>query len=844
MVIFEKVVIHGFKSFARKTVIPLYTGFNAVIGPNGSGKSNVTDALVFVLGRNSRSMRAGRMHHVIYNGGHGRTPADYAKVELYIDNRDKSVADIDEQILISRKVNRNGTSYYRLNGKMSTRGEIVELLMKCGVDSDGNSFIQQGDVTNIITMKPKERREIIDDVAGVKEYNEKKEKASLELGDAERNCEDAKIILDQKKEYVERLRNERDNAIKVKEIEDSLDKARAQMAFTRVDVVRSALENITNTVKLKEAEKGSLVDQVGTYDTELDDAENKIKEIDKVIFQKSVNAELRKEIDEINSRILKREGQINTHRREIETIDEMIVKLTTIADRKGEDGGNRSVRAIMNSGIDVAGTIRDLGSVSAQFTTAIQIAAGGHLNDIVVDRESIAVQGISYLKSNNLGRVRFLPLDRIRTPPTSAKAELASKMAGILDYAVNLVNFDRKYEAAFRNVFRDTLVAESVDAAKKVRGLRIVTLDGEIFESGGAIVGGSIHKKNTNVNVSDVTDIRDYERKKSRLAVEIDDIKKEIGELNQLLDEKRSLEQKESGDVISFQEEKEKLQESLEEMKRSRRGQYEQNLSFDSEIQNLKLRKARLEAEYDSLKVDFEKYKDCGEDFEKADPEKLDREIKILERNLRSIGLVNMKAIEEFAEFETEYLEFKEKFEKLKEERESIERMIEQIEEKRKIMFSTTLEKVSEEFGRVYIDVNGGEAKLELEDLNDIDSGLLIKAQPKNKKLMTIDLLSGGEKTMTAIAFLFSIQRYRPSPFYVLDEIDAALDKANAEIIGDMVQKYSDGAQFLVISHNDITVKRADRIYGVSMQQGISQIFGVELNDEGKAVSTTKVSAN
>ena len=335
MIKFDKIIIHGFKSFARKTVIPLFDGFNAVIGPNGSGKSNVTDALIFVLGRNSRSMRAGRMDHVIYNGGHGKTPADYAVVELYLNNSDKTIPEMDEEIIISRKVNRHGTSYYRLNGKMSTRGNITDILKKAGTSPDGNNFIQQGDVTHIIDMKPKERREVIDDVAGIKEYNEKKAKAIEELTEAERNLEDASIILGQKDETVKKLQKERDNAIKVKEMELSLEKARAQMAFTRVNVVRGALENIDSTLKLKEGEKKSLVGNVGDYDDGLESIEKQIKEIENTILKKSVNAELRGEIDEINSRILKREGLINANRREIETLDSMIEKLSTIADRKG-----------------------------------------------------------------------------------------------------------------------------------------------------------------------------------------------------------------------------------------------------------------------------------------------------------------------------------------------------------------------------------------------------------------------------------------------------------------------------------------------------------------------------
>src|SRR3989344_9564578 len=115
---FSKIYMHGFKSFQKKTTIPLFNGFNAVIGPNGSGKSNLLDALVFVMGSSSRFLRAGRMDHIIYNGGHGKKPSDYAKVSLTIDNSDKAIQEYPEaEIEIARRVNRKGQSIYRVNDK-------------------------------------------------------------------------------------------------------------------------------------------------------------------------------------------------------------------------------------------------------------------------------------------------------------------------------------------------------------------------------------------------------------------------------------------------------------------------------------------------------------------------------------------------------------------------------------------------------------------------------------------------------------------------------------------------------------------------------------------------------
>jgi len=104
----------------------------------------------------------------------------------------------------------------------------------------------------------------------------------------------------------------------------------------------------------------------------------------------------------------------------------------------------------------VFGSMASLSTVDPRFEVAINVAAGAHLNDIITDGESTAIECINYLKANNLGRVRFLPLDRLQSVPMSAKSEIASKMSGIVDFAINLISYDRKYDIAFRNILRDT----------------------------------------------------------------------------------------------------------------------------------------------------------------------------------------------------------------------------------------------------------------------------------------------------------------------------------------------------------------------------------------------------
>jgi chromosome segregation protein len=123
----------------------------------------------------------------------------------------------------------------------------------------------------------------------------------------------------------------------------------------------------------------------------------------------------------------------------------------------------------------------------------------------------------------------------------------------------------------------------------------------------------------------------------------------------------------------------------------------------------------------------------------------------------------------------------------------------------------------------------GGAASLTLENPLDLESGLIIQANPKGKMLLNIDAMSGGEKTLTALAFLFAVQEYKSAPFYVLDEVDAALDKENSKKVAELIKSLSKEAQFIVITHNDTTIKYGDRVYGVTIEAGESKILGLEL---------------
>jgi len=205
-----------------------------------------------------------------------------------------------------------------------------------------------------------------------------------------------------------------------------------------------------------------------------------------------------------------------------------------------------------------------------------------------------------------------------------------------------------------------------------------------------------------------------------------------------------------------------------------------------------------------------------------------------MENKLESMGPVNLLAREEY---DTK----KKRCDFLIDQREDLNRSIASLEETiRRInrttreRFMESFESVQEHFSHLFKQVfEGGEARLSLLDpANPLETGLEIYAQPPGKKLQNLTLLSGGEKSMVAIALLFALFRHRPQPFFILDEVDAALDEVNTEQFNRLLNQFRGQTQFIIVTHNKRTMEMADILYGVTMvERGVSRVVSVRLDD-------------
>ena len=289
-------------------------------------------------------------------------------------------------------------------------------------------------------------------------------------------------------------------------------------------------------------------------------------------------------------------------------------------------------------------------------------------------------------------------------------------------------------------------------------------------------------------------------------------------------------------------EEREKLSEGIRRMISEKEALSEQIHALDKECVRLHNRKERLQEDVDSrVAYMWEEYEITLSDAKALRDESL-TDIAALKKGIaeckariKALGSVNVDAVEEYRELMERYTFLKSQHDDLTEAAASLEKIIAELDASMRKQFAEQFGKIRDEFDKVFkIMFGGGTGRLELLDDKDIlEAGVRVIAQPPGKKLQNMNALSGGEKALTAIALLFAIQNLKPSPFCLLDEIEAALDESNIVRFAEYLHKLTKYTQFIVITHRRGTMEEADRLYGITMQEkGVSALVSVDLIDE------------
>lgn len=261
----KRVEIIGFKSFPDKVRVEFGEGVTAIVGPNGSGKSNIADAVRWVLGEQSaKTLRGSKMEDVIFAGTERRKPLGFAQVTLVLDNRDRKMSVDYEEVAISRRIYRSGESEYAINGGRCRLRDVQEMLMDTGIGKDGYSLIGQGQIDQLLSSKPQDRRMIFEEAAGITKFKTRRDQAQKQLADEAGRLDRVSDILNELNSRIEPLRQQSEAAKKYLELRDELklyevssfigeyEQLKAQ--YDRVEALLSDLEEqIASSKALEEA---------------------------------------------------------------------------------------------------------------------------------------------------------------------------------------------------------------------------------------------------------------------------------------------------------------------------------------------------------------------------------------------------------------------------------------------------------------------------------------------------------------------------------------------------------------------------------------------------------------
>ncbi|MBU0614937.1 MAG: chromosome segregation protein SMC [Nanoarchaeota archaeon] len=326
----NKLVMNGFKSFAKHTEMQFSSSFNCVLGPNGSGKSNVLDALCFVLGKTSaKSMRAEKASNLIYNGGKEKKQAKQGEVSIYFSNEDKKFPTEEPEVKVTRIVRQNGQSIYKINDVVRTRQQIIDLLNTAKIDPDGYNIILQGDIIRFCEMAPTERRLLIEEISGISVYEEKKHKALLELEKVDKRLNDAEIVLKERNSYLKELKKDRDQALKFKEMNDKIKMYKASLVKIQIDKREAEKKDFGSKHESAKQELESLKKKIDELRKSNEQKNQEIQAIAKDIEEKGEveQVNLNKEIEALKIELARKGSRLETVKSELNKIAARKVEL-------------------------------------------------------------------------------------------------------------------------------------------------------------------------------------------------------------------------------------------------------------------------------------------------------------------------------------------------------------------------------------------------------------------------------------------------------------------------------------------------------------------------------------
>jgi chromosome segregation ATPase len=759
----SSITIKGFKSFPERTKLVFSPGVSVIVGPNGCGKSNVTDAVLWALGEQSPlSVRGQSMQDMVYAGGEGVGPSRYAEVEVVLDADGDDAAGFSE-LAIMRRLERGGDGTYRINGARARLADVIEVLSDANLGREMHSVISQGRVEEIVLSAPRDRRLLVEEAAGLGKHRKRRRRAQLKLERTRDNLDRALDVEREARKSLRPLKRQAEAADIHARLEREAAELRARLLAAQLhghDAELAAAERTAGAAREARAELDAKLAEVGKR-----------------------RASIEEQLAARESERTEAWGRLTAVRAAHERIS---VRAEALASRRGEllRGLERRRAA--------------LGALAEELAEATGARAGDDPASAGIERVGESL------------RAAIAALDRARA--AGADGERGAELAKVREAADRAAQMARRIEDMLGSRAQDSLSQRLEREAELVGAL------GELCEA--------------------AADARDAAGERAA-ALE----QRMLGESGEdaVTDRLRDCSREEA------------------ELQTRLRGAGEQVTEAEVSVAHLGDRRAEAAAELERIAATL------GRELSAAaqalgEEERLEIEVKLerLGRRREQLGPVNPLA-------EREYEQARAHVDSLETQRADLETALAELqglirETDRKIhaAFEETFDATQRNFEELVEHLfPGGRGRLRLvddartlkpvlggadeaqpetdpaaaggeaEEADGVDSGdefssqgVEIEVTPAGKATRRLSLLSGGEKALVALAFVFAVFLARPSPFYILDEVEAALDDANIDRFLQLVQRFSDRAQFIIVTHQKRTMDAAHVLYGVSMGKG------------------------
>jgi len=717
----RRLELNGFKSFAQKTVLEFPAGITAIVGPNGSGKSNVIDAIRWLLGeREAKNLRGGKGEDLIFAGTAKRPRMGQAQAGLFFENHEKFFPVEFGEVSVMRQVNRDGTNQYFLNKSEVRLKDIVDFFARARLGTKGLVVVSQGNSDLFISSTPAIRREMIEEMLGLREYQMKRAEAERRLRNSDINLEKVRALIEEILPHLRSLKRQTNRWEKREAIAEELRVFEAQFFGYHLHTLGAEEKTIDHEI---ESHAGEIV-------------------------------ALKKEKSQAESRLKAVEGTQPKEREELTKIR-------------------------------------------------------GFLGELLEERNAL---------QKDIGRLEAqLESSKVSKAPSPA----ADKMHGLL-YSIKerLENSLEEDFMELREVIADLIreIDETLDDIPKPA----------VRDAGGAPTG---------------------ELKKILARTE------KIGEeLERLRESEKTLEKNQEAFYHTFKsamEEVQRVKDKIEKWEHAHQERLFRKERLALRMEDLKKQMQQAGRHVGEFSVVHEKNLTPGELSE------MERHMFKFRGDLASMGEIDETLLKEVKETQERY-EFLERESKdLETAKADLKKLIADLGDKIGTEFKTALGKINDEFNNFFrVMFSGGHAALKLErsskkektreaegdavstpllesaldEPKEEESGIHVQVSLPRKKINSLEMLSGGERSLVGIAALFAMISVSPPPFLVLDEIDAALDERNARRFADMLKEFSHKTQFIVVTHNRATMEAANVLYGVTMNEdGTSKILSLKL---------------